>query len=351
MGLNLHSPSTPRDCVMTRTMLTDFVMNPVLAARICFPALELDAFQRARLKLEWILPNFEDCSGVSTAKTLVADWVFAQLRALLIVNGSNGQQVGVYFPNFQSGKESFWQYYSKEWCSSKFFRAQLGQRTVEEGTEADSRKKQPSVYIQHFKNGSAVKLPAPSAARDAATQKSLRFHTLIVEEASEWDTLGDGIDQELVLRCTEESWNPAHPIWGNHFKFLYHAESQAHPSWKRHHGIASEARRGNPHYGSYAWSYKDYSKRKRADGSTFQRLRQSAEKALNLSARTLSDADRLSIHFGLWAKQGVGWFTPDLIDAATARGVGAGAVPAFDRRHLETEIERILREARDGGVK
>lgn len=350
--MTIHVPSVQKWNVMTRTMMDDFLMNPVLAARIAFPALEMDAFQRARLKLEWILPYFEDCSGVSTAKTLVADWVFAQLRALLIVNGSNGQQVGVYFPNFQSGKESFWEYYSKEWCSSAFFRAQLGQRTADESAEADSRKKQPSVYIQHFRNGSTVKMPAPSAARDAATQKSLRFHTIIIEEVSEWDTLTDiGVDGELVPRCTAEAWNPDHPIWGNHFKFLYHAESQSHPSWRRHHEMELEARRGNPNYGCFAWSYKDFSGRKRRDGSTFNRLRESAAKALHLSSRTLSDADRLATHFGLWSKQGKGWFTQELIDAATARGVASGAVPAFDRRHLENEVDRILREARDGGVK
>ncbi|MBN4663880.1 hypothetical protein H4F36_23915, partial [Escherichia coli] len=104
--------------MLTRTMLDDFLFNPVLSARIIFPGIELDAFQRARLQIAWIVPILEDCSGVSTAKTLVADWVFAQCRAMLIVNGSEGQHVGVYFPNFQSGKESFWTYYDKEWCSS-----------------------------------------------------------------------------------------------------------------------------------------------------------------------------------------------------------------------------------------
>jgi hypothetical protein len=349
--MNIHVPSVPGRLVLTEGMLTDFLLNPVLAARIAFPDLELDAFQRARLKLEWIVPVFEDCSGVSTAKTLVADWVFANLRALLIVNGSNGQHVGVYFPNFQSGKESFWEYYSKEWCSSAFFRAQLGQKAVEESTEAESRKKQPSVYVQHFKNGSTVKMPAPSAARDAATQKSLRFNTLIVEEVSEWDVLGDGVDKELIPRCSAESWNPAHPVWGNHFKFLYHAEAQQHPSYKRHHEVANEVRKGNPNYGTAAWSYKDYSKRKRKDGSTFDRLRESAEKSMHLTSRVLSDADRLSTHFGLWAKQGVGWFTQDLLDAATARGVKSGAIPALNRRHLEQELERILKEAWDAGVR
>ncbi len=349
--MNVHVPSAPAHLAMTSTMLGDFLCQPVLAAKVALPQLELDHYQRARLKLEWIIPTFEDCSGVSTAKTLVADWVFAQLRALLVVNGSEGQHVGVYFPNFQSGKESFWAYYDKEWCSSPFFRAQLGQRAVEEADDTTSRKRQPSCYIQHFRNGSTVKMPAPSAARDAATQKSLRFNTLIIEEVSEWDMLGDGIDKELIPRCSAEGWNPKHPIWGNHFKFLYHAESQQHPSWKRHKQLFDEARRGNPDYGCFAWSYKDYSHAKRRDGSTFQRLRESAEKSMHLTARVLSDADRLGTHFGVWAKQGVGWFTQDLIDAATARGVKQGALPALNRRHLEAEVDRVLGEAWDGGVR
>lgn len=349
--MNIHVSNRQPQHALTAGMMADLLCNPVLLSRIAFPQLELDAFQRARLKLEWLLPFFEDCSGVSTAKTLVADWVFAQCRAMLIVNGSEGQHVGVYFPNFQSGKESFWTYYDKEWCSSPFFRAQLGQRTVEESDDSTSRKKQPSVYIQHFRNGSTVKMPAPSAARDAATQKSLRFNTLIIEEVSEWDMLGDGVDKELIPRCSAESWNPRHPIWGNHFKFLYHAESQQHPSWARHKQMFDEARRGNPDYGCFAWSYKDYSDRRRRDGSTFRRLRESAEKALHLTARTLSDADRLGTHFGVWAKQGVGWFTGDLLDAAVARGMKQGAVPALNRAQLEQEIEKVLGEAWDGGVR
>lgn len=349
--MNILVPSQPKRLAFTHTMAAELLFNPVFAARLFFPGIELDAFQRARLKLEWLCPVFEDTSGVSTAKTLVADWLFAQLRALLVVNGGEGHAVGVYFPNFQSGKESFWEYYAKEWCSSPLFRAQLGNRSVVESDDTDSRKKQPSVYVQHFRNGSTVKMPAPSAARDAATQKSLRFNTLIVEEVSEWDMLGDGVDKELVPRTTAEQWNPHHPIWGNHFVYLYHAESQQHPSWRRHKEIQDEARRGNPAYCSVAWSYKDYSDRPRRNGSTFQRLRESAEQALRLTGRTLSDADRLGTHFGLWAKQGVGWFTQDLVDGATARGAKNGAIPSLSRRFLEEELEKLLKEAWDEGVR
>ena len=349
--MNLHTPSTPRDLVLTRTMLEDFLFNPVLSARVFFPKIELDAFQRARLKLAWLLPKFEDCSGVGSAKTLVSDWLFAQLRALLIVNGSDGQAVGIYFPNFQSGKESFWTYYEKEWCSSPLFRAQLGQRMVEDSDEADSRKRQPSVYIQHFRNGSTVKMPAPSAMRNAATQKSLTFNTLIIEEVSEWDVLGEGIDTELMGRNRGESWNPHHPIWGNHMLLLYHAEAQNHPSWPRHKAIQDEVKSGNPDYGSFAWSYKDYSDRPRRDGSTFHRLRESVLRALELNRRTMSDHDRLATHFGIWAKHGKGWFTPELLDQATARGAKTGAVPALNRRHLEDELDRILKAAFDEGLR
>lgn len=344
--MDIHVPSVPPHLVLTRTMAEDFVLNPLLLCRVSFPEVRLAPFQRAALKLKWIIPFFEDCSGQGSGKT-ANNWLFAQSRAMVIVNGGIGQVVSVYFPYFDTAKRSFWCYYTDPLYSSPFFRAQLGKRHEKDTEdETQTRTKGPSNYVQYFRNGSEVNVPAASLNKGAATQKGTGCHTLIIEEVSEWDKQGNAIDEELVGRCRREAWNPDHPIWGNHIVYSYHAEKQSHPAWKRHREYAAQVRRGNPLYGVYSWSYKDLTSRPRTDTSLFGRLRSSAERVLTHGGRTLAEPDRLGRHFGIWARDGGAWYAP-LIEPAVERGRALGLVPVLSARMMANEVDRILGEAYD----
>lgn len=54
----------------TQTQLEAFFFDPVMAARVLL-GVQLDVFQRVRLRFYWFFPECMDSSGVGTGKTVV----------------------------------------------------------------------------------------------------------------------------------------------------------------------------------------------------------------------------------------------------------------------------------------
>src|ERR1700740_772866 len=86
--------------------LEKLLRDPAMAA-YAIAGVELDWFQNIRLRYNWFVPHKVDSSGWGTGKTS-GEWVYAILRAALIP----GNQVGIYYPIFQTGKQTFWKYFS-----------------------------------------------------------------------------------------------------------------------------------------------------------------------------------------------------------------------------------------------
>jgi hypothetical protein len=135
-----------------------FYFDPVMAAHVIMGA-RLDTFQKARLRFFWFTPETIDSSGVGTGKTIV-DFVYLNLRCILIPN----HLAAIYFPNFQVGKDAFWNKYFPAFEElSPIFRAQFAQANKREEEKANQRN--PGAWIRSYKNGSKLFMPAPDFKR------------------------------------------------------------------------------------------------------------------------------------------------------------------------------------------
>lgn len=105
--MDIYVPGQPRHLKVTAGMVEDLVWDPVLSAKVIM-GLDHDAFQENRLRQYWIHPYVYDSSGKGSGKTWEA-WIHDQLRAILLTD----QWVGVYFPTFQQGKDTYWMYYDR----------------------------------------------------------------------------------------------------------------------------------------------------------------------------------------------------------------------------------------------
>jgi hypothetical protein len=318
----------PKSLTVTREEWARLLTDPVLAAWVFF-GVTLDVFQRARLRYFWWVHNVMDSSGWSSGKTIV-DWIFANLRCLLIPD----QEVGVYYPVFQTGKDTFWRYYKHFLGRSRLFRSQMG-RTDELGEDdGDGQSEGAACYKAYFRNGNVLYMPAPSFMKEANTQASRRFNTLIVEEWTHIDATSTGIDDQLIGRVTRPCWNQHHPIWGNHILFTAPAKSRMHPGAKRHKAYEREVRKGNPQYATLSYSYKDYSNLDCGDGRSFQEAYRIESTIAELRAKK-GKGDFMGEGFGIWAALGQGWFTEEMLLRAVALGVGRGVQPVLSRREWE----------------
>lgn len=313
MAVEIHNPKIPRRFKINDSLIEEFLIDPVAAA-YCIFGVKLDAFQRVRLRKYWWIPEVIDSSGVSTGKTLVF-WIYSNLRAILI----GKHTVGVFYQTFSTGKEAFWNQYTKPWGQHPVFRAQLG-RFDELGREAKSTQKSPSCYSFGFNNGSRVLMPAPSWLRDAQNLGSYRFNTGGIDEWTKVENTGTtGIDDQFLGRITETNWNQNHPIWCNHFKFLATAESQGHPAWRRYNRFLNRMRKGNPHVDVFSFNYKDYSDEEIEKGRTFKsKFRQ--ENTMNQMKDQLERDHVMREVYGIWSKSGRGWYSAEAIDRAIELG-------------------------------
>ena len=259
--MDIYTPAIPRHLKITQTMLEDFITNPVMVANFIFKE-KLDAFQRVRLKICHWTPFCMDSSGLSSAKTR-GMWNISNLRCLMFP----GHVAGVYYPNFESGKRIYWRYFREVALKSEFFRAHIGRERVygmdgkaEEMAKAMDRG--PSCWVFQYKNESTVLMPAPNFLQGAKTQAGQRFNDLWVDEWTKVEAVpgkGEGIDDQLVGRCTRESFNKHHPVWRNHMLFLATAEDTMHPAHARYMDFLKEHRAGNPFYYCFSFCFKDYS--------------------------------------------------------------------------------------------
>ena len=319
---------------ITEVEWEQLLFDPVLAASVLF-GIELDAFQANRLQYFWWVQNVIDSSGFSSGKTIV-DWVFANLRCLLLPD----QDVGVYYPVFETGKNTFWGYYRKFLASSPIFRAQMGQTDELGEDDGSGQLEGAACYKAFYRNGNRLFMPAPSFMKAAATQASMRFNTLLVEEWTHIDASSTGIDDQLVGRVTKPCWNQHHPIWGNHILLTAPAKTRMHPGYRRFRALSRRAANGDPTCATLHYSYKDYSDLICRTGKTFAEEYR-IQTTIDAKRRTTGAADWLGEGLGVWSANGLGWFTEEALLACVASGVRRGIVPVLSRRQWEEETARV----------
>lgn len=329
-NLNIHVPSAPAHLKITQGMWEDFLCDPALAARVIL-GFKFDAFQNIRLRYYWWVQEVEDHSGFSSGKTIV-DWAFAQLRAILIPN----QALGIYYPVFETGKKTFWTYYTA--CKSPLFHAQIGKLDHEGGeTKRVAKTEGASSFECTYRNGNTLLLPAASFSRDAVTQASLRFNTIIVEEWTHIDAMGTGIDDQIIGRNTRECWNQNHPIWGNHFVYSAPAKTRMHPGHVRHQTIERSWRNGSPKSHSFGFCYKDFSNLPALSGKSFRETWRIDSTIKNRKSKT-AKADWLGESLGVWAASGKGWYNEEGILQCVTQGRQRGVKPIIARNQLPPEL-------------
>ena len=283
----------------TSAQLDRFYRDPVMAL-YCITGMELDSFQMARLRLYWFVPHKVDSSGWGTGKT-VCEWGYAILRAVLIP----GQQIGVYYPIFQTGKDTWWKYFSD--IRHPVLEAQYRPKKHEW--------KDPGSWRCEFKNGSMIQLPAPGFLSDSKSQASRTFNTMIIGEYTQAAAMGEGVD-ELIGRVRGPNFNKAHPIWANHTLLSAHAESPTHPAYRYYKGVrdcvlGKHTRTEQHTNGTFTASFMDWSDRA-TRGSTFRKLyRDDAQ--INKTKRSSSKDQIRRVLLGLWSMDGKGWYAADMI--------------------------------------
>lgn len=343
MAINIHTPSTPRHLKITQTMVEDFLIDPVMGARVIL-GVHFDAFQAAALRIAWWVPNVIDESGFGTGKSF-RYWVCAQLRALLI----EGQACCVLYQTFEAGKEIFWQNYSSQWAANKIFRTQLGKLDLEGEKDGKGNTRGPACYTQNFKNGSRILMPAPNWLQDATGQAGKTFSWAFIDEWTKIETMGKktgtgvtlnnsgqvtgGINQQILGRMRKSSYNQYHMLWANHMIFSATAESQNHPSQARVNQFQKEIKAGNPNYAMISFSFKDASNLPSATGKPF--------KDQIIDWNTISNMKKqfTKSHFlreclGVRVRESSSWYSEEAINRCLQQGITNG---------LEPEIARTFR--------
>lgn len=324
---DIYVPSVPKHLKLTESMIRDFTCRPDLCAKVVFGEV-MDAFQSARLKDYVWTPRCMDSSGFSSAKSRTFFLAF-NIRCILIGN----HYAGVYYQNFNNGQQVFWQYYDTYQRRSPMFRAQLGAMNLEStDIEDKGTKKGSSCWVATFRNGSKLFLPAPGFLTDSKSQAGLRFNDIGIDEWTKIEATGStGIDDQLIGRCTRESFNQHHPFWCNHNLFLATAEDTLHPAYERYRIYCKRVEAGDPDYSVISYNFKDYSDLKMF-GS-----RKSFKETLR-ELRTLKDqrakwtkAKYLQEGLGIWSKNGRGWYEVETLDKCVALGIDRGLTPLIRR--------------------
>lgn len=339
--MDIHLASTPRHLKLTPTMVDDFTLDPVLGAYVLL-GVKLDVFQAVRLRAYWWVPNVIDSSGFGTGKSFVF-WVFCQLRAMIL----GDQHICAYFQTFQAVKDIYWPYYS--YFNSQrapLFNAQLGRSTAEGDYDGKDNSRGAACYKQYFKNESVVFGPAPGWVQEAKTQAGLTFNVVGIDEWTKVETMTKkgghttnesgatvgGINQQILGRVRRRSWNQYHPLWGNHRVFLATAESTSHEAYARYKTFEEEIRKGNPEYALFTATFKDFSNVRterdiRVEEGRLRRTRGKAfrEEVPNYATISTMKKQFTRAHYlrevlGLWARETLGWYTAEALQACVAAG-------------------------------
>ncbi len=333
--------SIPKRLCITQTMVDDFLCDPVLAARVLF-GLVFDAFQAAALRIEWWVPNVIDESGFGTGKSLRV-WVLAQLRCMLMPE----QSCCAYYQNFKTGQRIFWKNYEKPWAYHPLFRAQLGKFAMVEGEAAGKGSTRTgSCWIQHYKNGGEVDLPAPNWMQNAIGEAGVTYSWISIDEWTKVETMGKktgasvthndagqvsgGINQQILGRLRQGSFNQYHMLHRPHCIFSATAESEAHPSQHRVNQFRKQINAGNPNYAIISFCFKDASNLPSHTGKAFK------DQIIDWGAITNLAAQLTKAHFGrealgLRRRNTDGWYSEADVAACHELGVLAGLQPEISR--------------------
>jgi len=297
-------------------------MADPVAAAFALLGVRLDAFQAARLRYYWWVPNVMDESGFSSGKTIV-DWCFVCLRAILIPD----QIIAIYYPTGEQ-RNVIWPRFTD--CRHDAFLKQIGRLDVEGEGERKARTQGASCFTAHFRSGGKVLLPTPNFARNSFSNAGFRFNVLLCEEWTHSDAIGDGINEQLVGRNSRESWNQDHPVWTNHYLFTATAKPRSHPSFARYREYEKEVCAGNPNYAILRYSHKDYSNLPGPNGKTFaENFRNEA--SIDQVRKGKDPAYIIGELYGVRARTGRGWFHEESIEACIARGTHLGLRPEVGR--------------------
>lgn len=311
--MNILVPSIPARLKITQTLIEDAIYDPVGPCQYIFNE-ELDYFERVRLKICWHTPRVMDSSGFSSVKTR-GMWRISVLRAIILWDHVSA----VYYQNFPNGQLVYWKHFNEVAARAPIFRAQMGRQRIvgldgATGEEAKAVGKGPSCWQCDFKNGSKVMMPAPGFFTDAKTQAGLRFNDLYIDEWTKIVATGTtGIDDQLIGRTTRHSFNQNHPLFCNHHLFLATAEDVSHPGYARFKSYEDEQKRGNPDYYVFSMSYKDYSD-KPFDSQVTHKEKFRVDKVINDLRKGKSRAGFLQEAFGIWSRNGRGWYVNEMMN-------------------------------------
>lgn len=333
MPLNIIISSTPPHYKVTGMMIDDFMIDPVMGIKVIM-GIELDAFQASRERTYWFIPNVIDSSGFSTGKSLTL-FLNQNLRALLI----GDQVIGQYFQTFETGKQVFWPYYRV--VQGPIFRSQLGKTDFEGEDSGKANLRGPACWNQYFKNGSEIKMPAPSWGQDAKTQASLRYNSVGIDEWTKCETMGaaaegmgvGGINNQILGRLTRASFNKDHPLWMNHMILTATAENMSHPAFLRYQSFKREVDRGNPNYAIISYNYKDFSDKKCYTGKSYKEEFRIDKRIEDMQAQ-FPDWRFVQEVLGVWARAGKGWYREE----ATTRCIAEGKIHKCEAMGRRSDI-------------
>ncbi|HEX3800270.1 MAG TPA: hypothetical protein VH413_16360 [Verrucomicrobiae bacterium] len=346
-------PSSPKRLRITPTMVDDFLIDPVLAARILL-SITFDAFQAAAFRILWWVPNVIDESGFGTGKSLRL-WAVQQLRAMLIEE----QWLCAYYQTFEAGKSIYWPNYNTRMGANPYFRAQLGKTDFEGDKDGKDNSKGPACYSQHFKNGSVVRMPAPNWLQNAIGQAGLTMNGVVIDEWTKVETMGKkkgesttynqagavtgGINQQILGRLRKANFNQHHLLWKNRVIFSATAEHTNHPSQARVAQFEREIAAGNPEYAIISFSFKDASNLKSHTGKPFK------EQIIDWGAISRMHKQFTPSHFlreglGIRRRETTGWYSEDKVGACVKVGERNDLQPILNREKLTrfNEISQAL---------
>lgn len=279
------------------------IANPVMALKVIMGA-ELDVFQAARFKHWWFCPWVMDHSGVSTGKSEMA-FLFIMLRLILLPLAAPRKPriATVYYQSQGTAEEVFLPKIEEYMLKSRIFENQIRRQHA-----GKFWKEKKNVIVVEMREGGWCEIPAGDFMKDSQNQASKRFNDLLIDEGAMIDTLGKGVNKQLLQRNTRECFNPNHPVHANHTLFLGHAESPHHVYHERYANARKKWRKqGSQNHATITSSYKDFK------GVFHQRYGQDvAKKAAEQYLTDLDAAEHAQIYDGLWKLGGKGIYSETL---------------------------------------
>lgn len=307
---------------LTPSLARRLVSDPVKAAWVLM-GIKLDVFQQAKLILWWFTPNVMDHSGVSTGKTeLLFIWAFLRLQLLPLNMLDKHRIIAVYYISQGTAEQTFLPKVEEYVRRSKLFENEL---KIQRGRKFYVIKK--NVIVIEMKNGGRLELPAGDFMKDSENQASKRFNDLALDEGALIETKGKGVDEQLMQRNTQESFNPYHPLHCNHTLFLGHAEDPSHPYHKRYLAMKREySRRSSQDTVTITSSFKDYK------GEFREKYAIQVQRKYDTDKGRLDHAKLANIYDGLWLRGSRGLYSSTMRD-----GIETISVKPMLRRYEENQ--------------